>query len=1192
MPYKEQIQTLQNPTFQQIVGIARENLPPEKKARPWSFVNHGVDLLQTEDELNCYLSAYGSMHEAKIKTALESISNPQQVFNKDLAIVDWGCGQGLATVCFFDFLKQHNIANCVRNIILIEPSEKALNRAKLHTNVYLKDENKIQTTNKFLDDVEKFDIQNSQSVTVHFFSNILDISTINLEKLAKLVSENIVGEHYFFCVGPLNLTSTRIHEFAKLLNIADEQIIEQNQGQLANTRGTIKLLVFKIKGKEIEIIKTDFYPSIPNNVNYIPMIDKILSKVNPSNLSDMDKIIQFYKTVIELEQQKEPAIQEFFQYPINDIEKNSFSLDLQKNDDFYKEFLKNKDSRITKWPKDLFIGLKATLGEKSYLLLNYTIPYGDIQDIDTEKQQIPCKLSDFSIFLKSFEELELLEDEISEIENDIKQAKSIGKISVILSEKIEGITLDSKLYLALSSKNPALSQIYSELNKLNGNVIKKDSLLESFLLHKKAENQINNYTKDDFIQICEMDESQKKSVKEAFNNKLTVVTGPPGSGKTQVILNILANAVLHNKKVLVASKNNKAVDNVKDKFDKTDDLGFFLRFGSKRVLSENTIPALDRVINKIPNFEDNTEEIKKLKSEFNACKQTIKENKNKLALRDSLLNKLPVIESNIQKTETQIIQLKEKFTKDKENLLAQNRTIDFFRTSFDVRTLDNFKSSLTVQKNNIESKYSGLGKIWFNWFSKKKYAKEILNAIEQYAFEIKNYIQQEQKLNLQFSDLKNGDDIIGLYQKLIGIFSNAIAYSQKYAKLESDFTIANTALSSELTKSQKEFSDSKKIVEETTKNEPIILQIIKQNEQKIKELGVPLLTESIKCKLQNDSIPNINNYKDYLPDNIPWQSNAVGYFVNSTNAFLNIFNISCVTSLSAKNAFPLENELFDMVIIDEASQCDIASAIPLILRAKQLVVIGDPLQLKHISMVNGYEEAFIKEKLLVGNLPFLHYNDKSLYDYCKNLLALTATPNNVPIMLDRHYRCHPHIFGYSNETFYAREEKALTVCTSDTQFSLNPKGIIWVDVKGNQRAKNVNINDLEVDETIKLVIKIAQTHLSASIGIVTPFRAQAEQLNTKIPPQYRERIIADTVHKFQGDEKDVMIYSLVVTDNSPSTKIQWIDNSVPNLVNVAVTRARNTLYIVGNKEYIKQNSSLKKPLGKLAQYVDRPQNNF
>ena len=87
--------------------------------------------------------------------------------------------------------------------------------------------------------------------------------------------------------------------------------------------------------------------------------------------------------------------------------------------------------------------------------------------------------------------------------------------------------------------------------------------------------------------------------------------------------------------------------------------------------------------------------------------------------------------------------------------------------------------------------------------------------------------------------------------------------------------------------------------------------------------------------------------------------------------------------------------------------------------------------------------------------------------------------------------------------------------------------------------------------------------------------------------QYGERIVADTVYKFQGAERDVIIYSLVVTDNSPESKIRWIDYSSPNLVNVAVTRARTALYVVGNREYIRKNSSLTLPLGYLVDYAER-----
>lgn len=79
------------------------------------------------------------------------------------------------------------------------------------------------------------------------------------------------------------------------------------------------------------------------------------------------------------------------------------------------------------------------------------------------------------------------------------------------------------------------------------------------------------------------------------------------------------------------------------------------------------------------------------------------------------------------------------------------------------------------------------------------------------------------------------------------------------------------------------------------------------------------------------------------------------------SSFLDVFNLNCVTNLSIKSAFPLERDLIDLLIIDEASQCDISSALPMIQRSKQIVVIGDPMQLKHITNVTSYEEGEIKQ---------------------------------------------------------------------------------------------------------------------------------------------------------------------------------------------------------------------------------------
>ena len=106
-----------------------------------------------------------------------------------------------------------------------------------------------------------------------------------------------------------------------------------------------------------------------------------------------------------------------------------------------------------------------------------------------------------------------------------------------------------------------------------------------------------------------------------------------------------------------------------------------------------------------------------------------------------------------------------------------------------------------------------------------------------------------------------------------------------------------------------------------------------------------------------------------------------------------------------------------------------------------------------------------------------------------------------------------------------------------------------------------------------------------SIGIVTPFRDQADYIKSRLDDSIKKNVEVNTAHGFQGDEKDVMIYSLVVTDNSPKRKINWIDYIVPNLVNVAVTRARQTLYVVGNADYIKAVSPEHNALGYLVRYA-------
>jgi hypothetical protein len=160
--YIQQIQTLTSPTFQEISKIVKNSCGISRcginclTCKPWEGLNHGVDLLDTPEKLCKYLCAYGDMHKAKIETALAEIQkkhNLQDILKNNFSIIDWGCGQGLATICFFDYIKELKIQNKAQKIILIEPSPMALDRAKLYINAYLKDESKIKTVKRCLDGV-------------------------------------------------------------------------------------------------------------------------------------------------------------------------------------------------------------------------------------------------------------------------------------------------------------------------------------------------------------------------------------------------------------------------------------------------------------------------------------------------------------------------------------------------------------------------------------------------------------------------------------------------------------------------------------------------------------------------------------------------------------------------------------------------------------------------------------------------------------------------------------------------------------------------------------------------------------------------------------------------------------------------------------------------------------------------------
>jgi superfamily I DNA and/or RNA helicase/very-short-patch-repair endonuclease len=282
-----------------------------------------------------------------------------------------------------------------------------------------------------------------------------------------------------------------------------------------------------------------------------------------------------------------------------------------------------------------------------------------------------------------------------------------------------------------------------------------------------------------------------------------------------------------------------------------------------------------------------------------------------------------------------------------------------------------------------------------------------------------------------------------------------------------------------------------------------------------------------------------------------------------------------VTNLSVRHALPLTPEVVDIVVIDEASQCDIASALPLLYRAKRTVIIGDPNQLSHISMLNKADDQQLQREIgLISpdDQRFL-YSLTSLFDMGRTVIGTGARF----VHLLEHYRSRAEIIGFSNKRFYGDK---LSVWTDYRKLkgSGQSKAVIWHNVNGTviRPHQGSAYNLEEAKEVVDLIQQIVKHIISqgdgyiASLGVVTPFREQANKirdlLEQKIDSNQLRKLdfIVDTAHKYQGDERDIMIFSPVISNNTPQTTLGFLGNTV-NLFNVAITRARTELHIVGDR---------------------------
>ena len=264
----------------------------------------------------------------------------------------------------------------------------------------------------------------------------------------------------------------------------------------------------------------------------------------------------------------------------------------------------------------------------------------------------------------------------------------------------------------------------------------------------------------------------------------------------------------------------------------------------------------------------------------------------------------------------------------------------------------------------------------------------------------------------------------------------------------------------------------------------------------------------------------------------------------------------CVTTYAVSGSLPLKPGMFDVAIIDEASQCDIASCFPIMYRAKRTVVVGDDKQLPHLSFLEkAKEQSFLSQYGIPDKYQLMwRFRTNSMFD-----LADYYSMNSV--MLDEHFRSLPPIINFSNKEFYNDRIRVMRKETS------SENAIDIIKVPEGKVDSDATRNLPEIEALVKTLHEIVlndeknNPEKPVTIGIISPFRAQVEQLKISVPKVLSDYMIKKhqieigTAHTFQGDERDIILMSWAFANNSYPQSITFLQK--PNLFNVAITRAKN-----------------------------------
>lgn len=256
-----------------------------------------------------------------------------------------------------------------------------------------------------------------------------------------------------------------------------------------------------------------------------------------------------------------------------------------------------------------------------------------------------------------------------------------------------------------------------------------------------------------------------------------------------------------------------------------------------------------------------------------------------------------------------------------------------------------------------------------------------------------------------------------------------------------------------------------------------------------------------------------------------------------------IFPMIATTCISAHRLGEPE-PMFDMVIMDEASQCNTAVSLVPIVRGESLMLVGDPQQLNPVILLSDAVNEKLKKRYAVADE--YDYRKNSIY---KTYLACDAVSDE--ILLHNHYRCHKSIIEFNNRKYYNSKLKIKSESVGDEPLSYVDMTDAFADYKNTAPAE------------AREIARYAAEHRDKSIGVITPFVNQKKLIEEELKRAGVMGVTCGTVHAFQGDEKDVVLFSTAITDQTQAGTYEWLKNN-KELINVATSRAKEQLILLSS----------------------------